>query len=89
MQNENSGDVLGAVLGNIDQIDSAHIVMKCPAHNGAFKSSLEITFVAGRLHMHCMCGCPEDRILAMALGEQPKQQQRDAVEAFIDALDIA
>ena len=88
MQNKDSFNVLVAVLDSIDQIDSAHIRMKCPAHAGAFTSSLEVTLKAGLLSMHCMCGCHEDRILAAALGEQP-QQQRDAVAAFIDALDIA
>ncbi|OZB65580.1 MAG: hypothetical protein B7X31_01935 [Thiomonas sp. 13-66-29] len=88
MQNENSGDVLALILGGIDQIDSAHILMKCPAHVGAFTSSLEVTLKAGLLSMQCMCGCTQDRILATALGEKP-QHQRSAVEAFIDSLDIA
>ena len=87
MQNKDSFNVLVAVLDSIDQIDSARIVMKCPAHTGAFTSSLEVALAAGMVSLHCMCGCTQDRILATALGEQP--QQRDAVEAFIDALDIA
>ena len=85
MQTENSGDVLAAVLDNIDEIDSAHIVMKCPAHAGAFTSSLEITFVAGRLHMQCMCGCTQDRILAAVLGAG-QEQPADGIDAFIDAI---
>ncbi|MDE2129505.1 MAG: hypothetical protein KGJ74_07550 [Betaproteobacteria bacterium] len=85
MQNENSINVLAAILDNIDQIDNAHITMKCPAHNGAFKSSLEVTFVAGRLHMQCMCGCTQDRILAAVLGAG-QEQPDDGIDAFIDAL---
>ncbi|SCC95240.1 conserved hypothetical protein [Thiomonas sp. X19] len=85
MQNEDSGDVLVAILDNIGQIDNACIAMKCPAHAGVFTSSLEVTLKAGRLSMHCMCGCPEDRILAAALGTG-QEQPSNRFEEFIDAL---
>ena len=85
MQTENSLNVLASILEGVDQIDSARIVMKCPAHTGAFKSSLEITFVAGRLHMQCMCGCTRDRILAAVLGAG-QEQPDDGIDAFIDAI---
>ena len=87
MPNENSSEVLVAILDNIGRIDSAHIVMKCPAHNGAFTSSLEITFLAGRLHLQCMCGCTQDQILTAVFGAgQEQPNDRIDVDAFIDAI---
>ncbi|MHB1669235.1 hypothetical protein [Thiomonas sp.] len=87
MQNENSRDVLASIQEGVDQIDSAHIVMKCPAHRGALTSSLEVTLAAGRLEMYCMCGCPPDRILAAARGTG--QEQPDHYDDFVNALAAA
>ena len=87
MQNKDSFNVLVAVLDSIDQIDSAHIRMKCPAHAGAFTSSLEVTFLAGRLHLQCMCGCTQDQILTAVFGAgQEQPNDRIDVDAFIDAI---
>ena len=87
MQNENSGDVLVAILDNIGQIDNAHIRMKCPAHAGAFTSSLEVTLKAGLLSMQCMCGCTQDQILTAVFGAgQEQPNDRIDVDAFIDAI---
>lgn len=87
MQNENSRDVLASIQEGVDQIDSAHIVMKCPAHRGALTSSLEVTLVAGRLEMHCMCGCTQDKILAAVHGTG--QKQPDHYDDFVNALATA
>ena len=49
-----------------EAIDSAIVLMRCPAHRGAISFSLEAVFEFGRLRLRCIAGCTPDAILAAA-----------------------
>ncbi|SCC94940.1 hypothetical protein THIX_60998 [Thiomonas sp. X19] len=86
MQREEAREALASLLDNINAINAAHISMKCPAHRGGLTASLEVTLVAGRLHMHCMCGCTQDQILAAVYGPRQEERPMDRFDEFINAL---
>ena len=67
-----------ALLHAAKRVDCGHFLMRCPAHRGGFASSLDVWFEAGRLHMHCICGCSEQRVMdavrrVLDDEEQPKE----------------
>ncbi|SCC94441.1 conserved hypothetical protein [Thiomonas sp. X19] len=86
MQTNNAHEALAAVLDNRDKIDSATIVMQCPAHRGGLGASLEVTIEAGRLGMQCLCGCTQAEILAAVYGPGQEERPMDRFDEFINAL---
>jgi hypothetical protein len=47
-------------------IDSGAWWMRCPAHQGAWSSSLQVRWSEGRVQMHCFAGCSATGILCAA-----------------------
>ncbi len=66
MKNDD-GFALLALMHAAEAIDSGHWLMKCPAHQGASSSSLEVRLSEGRYDMRCICGCKPDQVIAAAL----------------------
>ena len=55
------------LLHAADKLDSGQWLMRCPAHQGALASSLEVVLEAGRYRLTCMRGCTPQAILAAAI----------------------
>ncbi len=55
------------ILRAAERIDRGEWLMRCPAHRGAWSSSLELRLDAGRYTLRCMAGCSVDAVLQAAL----------------------
>ena len=61
----NEGNLI-TILRAATSIDSGTWWMRCPAHRGAWSSSLQVRWSEGRLQMHCIAGCSAADILCAA-----------------------
>ena len=71
------------VLHAADKIDAGHWRMRCPAHQGAASSTLEVSLEAGRFRLHCDCGCTTDEILHAAIAASAQRLKEASREAAI------
>lgn len=61
----NEGNLI-TILRAATSIDSGAWWMRCPAHQGAWSSSLQVRWSEGRVQMHCFAGCSATGILCAA-----------------------
>jgi hypothetical protein len=63
------------VLHAADKIDCGRWRMRCPAHDGAASSTLEVSLSGGRFRLKCACGCTTDEILRAAINAAARRRE--------------
>lgn len=63
------------VLHAADKIDSGRWRMRCPAHQGAASSTLEVWLSGGRFRLRCDGGCSTDEILRASIHAAARRRE--------------